>query len=83
MSTSTVTAEEVFTNWVAMQDLFSDPEDTLEEAVMCAQCGHDDAYERFGSDYMCEHCLTLIGNVLATIQYGIKPDEDGTISVAG
>ncbi len=48
---------------------------------MCAQCGQDDAYERFGTDYLCEHCLTLIGNVLATIQYGITPDDDGGISV--
>ena len=83
MTTTTVTAEEVFKNWSAMHDLFSDPQETLEESIMCAQCGDDDAYERFGSDYMCEHCLALIGNVLAMIQYGIDPDEDGKISVAG
>ena len=81
MTITTVTAEEVFRNWAAMHDLFSDPADALEEAVMCAQCGQDDAYERFGTDYLCEDCLTLIGNVLATIQYGIEPDQDGTISV--
>ena len=83
MTTTTVEGEKIRENWAAMIDLFSDPADALEDPVMCAQCGQDDACERFGTDYMCEHCLTLIGNVLATIQYGIKPDEDGTISVAG
>ena len=81
MAIKTVTAEVVFTNLAAMNDLFSDPADALEESVMCAQCGHDDANERFGTDYLCEECLTLIGNVLATIQYGITPDEDGNVSV--
>lgn len=81
MTTTTVTAEEVFKNWSAMHDLFSDPEKALEEPVMCAQCGTEDAYERFGSDFLCEPCLTLVGNVLATIQYGLRPDEDGTISI--
>lgn len=81
MAIKTVTAEEVFTNWSAVNDLFSGPADALEDSVMCAQCGQDDAYERFGSDYLCEDCLTLIGNVLATIHYGITPDEDGNVSV--
>ena len=75
------TAEEVFKNWSAMHDLFSDPEDALEESVECAQCGEDDAYERFGSDYLCESCLAIIGNILAKLQYGIRPKENGTISI--
>ena len=81
LTIKTVTAEEVFTNWAGMTDLFSVPADALDEAVIWAQCGHDDAYQRFGTDYLCEDCLTLIGNVLATIQYGITPEDDGTISV--
>ena len=81
MSTTTVTAATALKNLSAMQALFSDPADALEESVVCAPCGHDDAYERFASDYLCEECLTLIGNVLATIQYGIDPNEDGTVSV--
>ena len=81
MTITTVTAEEVRKNLSAMHDLFSDPGDAIEESVMCAQCGQDEAYHRFGTDYLCEACLTVIGNVLATIQYGIKPDQDGTISV--
>ncbi len=81
MATTTVTAEEVFKNWSAMHDLFSDTGDALDEPVECAQCGTDDAYERFGTDYLCEQCLTLIGNVLAKIQHGITPDNNGTISV--
>jgi hypothetical protein len=81
MTTSTVTAETIFKNWSAMHELFSEPEEALEEPVNCAQCGIDEAYERYGTDYLCESCLTLIGNVLATIQHGIEPDEDGSISV--
>ena len=63
MTTTTVTSETVFANLSAMYDLFSDPKDALEDPVMCAQCGQDDAYERFGAVNLCEHCLTLIGNV--------------------
>lgn len=81
MSTSTQTVETVLTNLSEMNGLFSSPADALEDPVDCAQCGTDDAYERFGTDYLCESCLTLIGNVLATIQYGIEADEDGRISV--
>ena len=81
MSTSTKTAETVLKNLSAMNDLFSRPADALEDAVDCAQCGTDDAYEKFASDYLCESCLTLIGNVLAAVQYGIEAHEDGSISV--
>jgi hypothetical protein len=81
MSTTTVTPEIVFKNWSAMHDLFSDPGNALEEAVMCAQCGHDDAYEKFGDDFLCEDCLTFVGNLLAKIQYGLDPDEEGNVSV--
>ena len=81
MTITSVTAEEVFKNWSAMHDLFSNPDDALDDSVDCAQCGAGNAFARFGTDYLCEACLTLIGNVLATIQDGIKPEEDGTISV--
>ena len=81
MATTIVTEEKIFANWTAMHELFSDPEDALEDSVTCAQCGLDDAYERFGTDYLCEDCLTLIGNVLAKIRYGTDPDENGNVSV--
>ena len=80
MTTTTVTAEEVYRNLFAMYDLFSDAGEALDCPIMCTQCGQDDAYERFGTVYLCEHCLTLIGNVLSMVRYGIEADADGTIS---
>ena len=81
MSTSTVTAKEVFKNWSAMYDQFSAAEESLENPALCAHCGIDEVHERFGSDSLCERCATLIGNVLTTIHYGLEPDEDGSISL--
>ena len=81
MTTTTVTAAEVFKNWSAMYDQFSAADESLDGRFVCAHCGTDEVHERFGSDYVCERCATLIGNVLTTIHYGLEPAEDGLISV--
>ena len=81
MTIKTVTAEEIFQNWSAMYDQFCAVAGPLAYPVMCAHCGIDEVYERFGSDDLCERCVALIGNVLASIHYGLEPDEDGAISL--
>ena len=81
MITTTVTPETVFENLRAMHDLFRHADDILPDSVDCAQCGYDAAFEKFGADFLCESCIALIGNVLASVQYGIEPDADGNVSV--
>lgn len=81
MSTTTVTPESVFKNLQVMHRLFGHSDEILCESVDCAQCGYDAAFEKFGSDYLCESCIGLIANVLASVQYGVEPDEDGNVSV--
>ena len=81
MITTTVTPETVFENLGILLSLLGNADDILPDSVDCAQCGYDAAFEKFGADFLCESCITLIGNVLASVQYGIEPDEDGNVSV--